>query len=76
MTYSLPFGLKQKPTNHYFAGGVIKFNVREGKLYHTIKRITKGNNATIFKGEVKSKTELEGLLEIKNFGEIQTIGYV
>ena len=41
MTYSLPFGLKQKPVNKYFEGGVIKFNVREGVLHFQVKHITK-----------------------------------
>lgn len=55
MTYSLPFGLKQKPVNKYFENGVIKFSCRQGKLFYTIKQITKEFNGTLFTKEVKSK---------------------
>lgn len=73
MTYSLPFGLKQKPVNKYFEGGVIKFSCREGKLYYTIKQITKTGSGDIRGGQVGSKTHLDKLLSIKTFNDIQTI---
>ena len=73
MTYSLPFGLKQKPMTHYFEHGVVKFAVREGKLFFTIKQITKTVNGTVLKGEVKSKAHLDKLMSIKNLSEIPTI---
>ena len=76
MTYSLPFGLKQKPLNHYFEHGVIKFAVREGKLFYTVKSIRKDNNSKLFTGEVKSKEHLDKLLSIKDLSEIRTIEVV
>ena len=76
MTYSLPFGLKQKPVNKYFEHGVIKFSCREGKLFYTVKQITKTVNATVFNGEVTSKQHLDKLLAVKSLNEIQTIEVV
>lgn len=76
MTYSLPFGLKQKPLPHYFEHGVIKFAMREGVMHYTIKKITKSVNATLLTGEVKSKAHLDKLLSIKNLSEIPTIEVV
>ena len=76
MTYSLPFGLTQKPMNHYFNGGVIKFNVREGVLHYTIKKISKTSNATLFKGIIRNKEHLNKLMDAKTLHEIQTIEVV
>lgn len=76
MTYSLPFGLTQKPMNHYFEHGVIKFAVREGKLFYTIKQITKKSNSTLMKGEVKSKAHLALILSFKTLSEIPSIEVV
>ena len=73
MTYSLPFGLKQKPLTKYFEGGVIKFSIVEGKLFYTVKVINKGSNSKLFVYEVKSKEQLDQLLSIKTFSEIPTI---
>ena len=76
MTYSLPFGLKQKPTNYYFEHGVIKFSCIEGKLFYTVKHITKLSNFPILKGEVRSKEHLDKLLNVKSHLEIPTIEVV
>ena len=76
MTYKLPFGLTQKPVNKYFEHGVIKFNVREGKLFYTIKQITKTGSGDIRGGQVGSKTHLDKLLSIKTFNDIHTIEVV
>ena len=76
MTYKLPFDLKQKPVNKYFEGGVIKFSCREGKLFYTVKLISKSLNGVLYKGEVKSKAHLDQLMSIKNLSEIQTIEVV
>lgn len=76
MTYSLPFGLTQKPMNHYFEHGVIKFNIREGKLFYTVKIINKSLNGILYQGEVKSKEYLNKLLSVKTISEIQTIEVV
>lgn len=73
MTYSLPFGLTQKPMNHYFEHGVIKFAVREGTLHYTIKIINKSINGVLLNGIVKSKDHLDKLLKIRTLSEIQTI---
>lgn len=73
MTYSLPFGLKQKPMPHYFEHGVIKFNVREGVLHYTIKQITKKTNAVLLNGIVKSKDHLQQLLAVKSLNDIQSL---
>ena len=73
MTYSLPFGLTQKPVNHYMEHGVVKFNVREGVLYFYIKNITKSANGVVMHGVVKSKEHLNKLLALKSISEIQTI---
>lgn len=73
MTYSLPFGLKQKPLKHYFENGVIKFSIIEGKLFYTVERIDKMNIYKLFTSEVKSKEHLDQLLSIKFLHEIQTI---
>lgn len=76
MTYSLPFGLKQKPLNHYFEHGVVKFNVQNGTMYYTVKQITKTINATVFRGEVKSKAHLDKIMSIKKLSDIQTLEVV
>ena len=76
MTYSLPFGLKQKPLSHYFEHGVIRFNIQEGKLHYTVRKITKTSWATLLKGEVKSKAHLEQIMSIKNLSEIPLIEVV
>lgn len=74
--YKLPFGLKQKPVNKYFEHGVIKFNMMEGVMFYTIKKITKSINAVILKDVVSSKAHLERLLAIKSINEIPTIEVV
>lgn len=76
MTYSLPFGLKQKPLNHYFEHGVIRFSINDGKLLFTVKAITKLTNGIIQQSEVKSKDHLDKLLSIKKLSEIPTIEVV
>ena len=76
MTYSLPFGLKQKPLPHYFEHGVVKFAMHEGTMHFTIKQITKKINATILKGKVKNIEHLERLMSIKTLSEIPTIEVV
>lgn len=76
MTYSLPFDLKQKPLNHYVNGGVIKFNVREGILHYTIKKISKTSNVTLFKGIIQSKGHLDKLMDAKTITEIQNLEVV
>ena len=70
MTYSLPFGLKQKPVNKYFEGGVIKFSCREGQLNFEVKQITKSTNGTIYKGTVNDKTQLDKLLSVKTIYDV------
>lgn len=76
MTYSLPFGLKQKPLPHYFEHGVVKFNMQEGVMHFQVKQITKQMNGTIYRGIVKSKQHLDKLLAVKSLNEIQTIEVV
>ena len=76
MTYTLPFGLKQKPLNHYFETGVIKFSIREHLMYFKISMITKTNNSLLITGHVQSKQHLEKLLSIKHLNEIPTIEVV
>lgn len=76
MTYSLPFGLTQKPLNHYFEHGVIKFNVREGELHYSARLISKSINGSLSSGLVKSKAHLDKLLSIKTISELQTIEVV
>ena len=73
MTYSVPFGLKQKPLNHYFDGGVVKFSIDEGELHFLIKQITKKGNFTIYSGVITEKEQLDKLLSIKTLSELQTI---
>ena len=70
MTYSLPFGLKQKPVNKYFEGGVIKFSIREGVMHYQVKQITKQANGTIYNGIVKDKTHLERLQSVKSIYDV------
>lgn len=69
MTYKLPFGLKQKPLNHYFSHGVVKFSCREGVLWFEVKHITKKVNASIIKEEVPNKKILDQLLKLKSIDE-------
>ena len=76
MTYSLPFGLTQKPVNKYVVSGVIKFSCREGNLYYEVKQISKIVNATIQRGIVKTKKDLDTLLSIKSFDELHLIEVV
>lgn len=44
MTYSLPFGLKQKPLRHYFAGGSISFSVSNGELFYRVHYTIRHDN--------------------------------
>lgn len=76
MTYSLPFGLKQKPLPHYFENGVVRFYIREGELHFLIRKITKTSWATILKGKVKDEAQLSKLINFKSFDEIPTIEVV
>lgn len=75
----LPFGLKQKPLPHYIEHGLIKFNIREGTMYYTVRMIKKPNktysgiNALLIKGDVRNSLHLEQLLKYKSINEIQTI---
>lgn len=76
MTYSLPFGLTQKPTNHYFENGVIKFSCKEGELFFTAKQITREFNGTLFTKKVQSKEHLNQILKIRNLHEIPLLEMV
>ena len=76
MTYSLPFGLTQKPVNKYFEHGVIKFSCREGRLYYTVKRITKTRNVSLLTSRVKTLDQLNHLLSVKHLHEIPLIEVV
>ena len=68
---NLPFGLKQKPLNHYFEQGLIRFSIREGNLYYTCKTITKTFTGTITNNQlIKSKEQLDKLLAVKTIHEI------
>lgn len=73
MTYSLPFGLTQKPVNHYVENGVIKFSCREGNLYFKSIYINKHIRFTLETGLVKSKEELDSILNLKSFPPILLI---
>lgn len=73
ISMNLPFGLKQKPLNHYFEHGLVKFNMREGVMYYTVKKITKSVNATLLKERVQDKQHLDRLLSIKNLSEVQSL---
>lgn len=81
MTYSLPFGLKQKPVRKYFAGGSIGFECREGKLFYVITttrtihliRPERYVKEKYPRKEVKNIEYLERLMSIKDISEIPTI---
>lgn len=76
MTSKLPFDLTTKPTSHYFEHGVIRFNMAEGKLFFTVKVITKLTNGIVLQKEVRSKEHLSKLLSVKSLSELQTIEVV
>ncbi|MDE1767281.1 MAG: hypothetical protein KGI27_13570 [Thaumarchaeota archaeon] len=46
---------------------------REGKLFYTIKQITKEGSGDIRGGQVGSKPHLDKLLSIKTFSDIHSI---
>ena len=70
------FGLKQKPINHYFEHGVIKFNVHEGELHYTTKLISKSLNGTLYTGIIKSRERLDKLLATKTLTDVQHLELV
>ena len=67
MTYTLPFGLKQKPMSHPLDMGEIKFSCRDGKLYYKAIAISKTLSFTVAQGEIRDKERLDYLLSIKSF---------
>lgn len=73
MTYQLPFGLKQKPLSHYVEGGIIRFNMLDGHLFYTVRKIDKTVNACLILDEIESKEELDRLLSAKSLHEIPSI---
>lgn len=74
---NIPFGLKQKPLNHYFQNGVIRFSVKEGNLYFKVIQINPKFSATIFDYTlIKTKEQLDKLLSIRYVSEIPTIEVV
>lgn len=76
MTYTLPFGLKQKPLSHYFAGGSVRFNIVEGDMRYIITHTTKTRKSVIKEGWVYNKEQLEKLLSIKSIHEIPSLEQV
>lgn len=74
--HPIPFWGKTKPVAHYFHLGVVRFYMREGKLNYMIRKITKTSWATLMKGEVKSKAQLDQLMSIKSLDEIHSIEVV
>lgn len=67
MTYSLPFGLKQKPVSHQFDMGQIRFSCRDGKLYYKAIAINKTTRFTVAQGLVIDKEHLDYLITVKSF---------
>lgn len=76
MTYSLPFGLKQKPVRHYFNGGSIHFECIEGDLRYTVTITTKKTKSKLHTKWIYSKEQLDKLLSVKSLSELQTIEVV
>lgn len=67
MTYSLPFGLTQKPTTHVFENGEIRFSMRDSVMHFEIIYILKKQNFPVATGMLESKAELDYLLNVKEF---------
>ena len=67
MTYKLPFGLTHKPVGKKFEHGEIRFSVRNGTMYSLIMHTEKKTRDSIIKVALKSKKELDYLLNLKEF---------
>lgn len=67
MTYKLPFDLKQKPVNHLLENGEIRFSIQDGVMHFEIIFIQKNRNFPVATGIVKTKAQLDYLLNIKEF---------
>ena len=71
-----PFWGKVKPIPYYFKNGVVRFNVKDGKLYYTVKRIEKQGNYVVFTSEVVNKERLNGILQVESFNDRRLIEVV
>lgn len=76
MTYKLPFGLTTKPTRKYFPNGSLAFMIINGELRFKVTKTTKTMKQPLFSGKVKSKEQLDKLLNAESLSEIQTIEVV
>lgn len=67
MTYSLPFGLTQKPVSKKFEHGELRFSVRNSKMYCLIYHTEKKTRDSVIKVLIKTKEQLDYLLNLKEF---------
>lgn len=70
---TLPFGLKQKPLNHYINQGIVRFHMIQGSLCYEVKAISKKGNYLLQNGIIKDKEQLDRLLNMKSLHEIPLI---
>lgn len=66
MTY-YPFGLTQKPVNKKFDHGEIHFSMQDSTMHFEIKFTGKIKKHTVINGILKTKEQLDYLLNIKEF---------
>lgn len=67
MTYSLPFGLTQKPVNKKFEHGEIHFSMKDGTMYFEVTHSEKTFKHKVLKGIVKTKEQYNYLMSVKEF---------
>ena len=65
--YKLPFDLTQKPVNKKFEHGQIHFSIDDGVMSFIIKHTEKDITHSVLEGIVKTKEQLNYLLNIKEF---------
>ena len=65
-----PFWGKQKSLKHYFAHGVVTFQVKENNLFYEVILINKDGNYPLLNNKVKDKQQLDLILESKTIEQL------
>lgn len=76
MTSRLPFGLNTKPIRRCVPNHSLSYRVSNGKLFCLVRKTTirpVDQKVPLYEFEVKTKEQLDKLLQIENISELQTI---
>lgn len=70
---NLPFWGKVKPLRKYIDGHSLYFTESNGKLFCLVTKTTKKDKSPLYEFEVKTKEQLDKILLVKSFSEIQSL---